>query len=115
MKKKWAVAVLVFAIIAVNALAQEAGHPKVAPIIGVALDSSDGRIRNWSPGLLNEAAAVVEKSAANARVIILAGRGRDAADAAAKKGVDYLLTIELSPRPYASVSFGGPGTQDPEV
>ena len=48
-------------------------------------------------------------------MVIPAGRGGEVADAAAKKGVDYLMTIEISPRPYAQVSFGGPGTQDPEV
>lgn len=97
------------------ALAQDPAPPKAAPTIGVAIESSDGRIRNWSPELLSQAAAVVEKSAKNARVVILAGQGADVADAAAKKGVDYLITIELSPRPYAQVSLGGRGTVDPEV
>ena len=98
------------------ALGQEQQErPKAAPIIGVALESSDGRIQNWSPELLNEAGAVVEKSAKNARVIVLGMRGKDVADAARKNAVDYLITIEISPRPYGEVSFGGIGTQDPEV
>lgn len=90
-------------------------RPKVAPIIGVALESSDGRIQNWSPELLKEAGAVVEKSVKNARVIVLGMRGKDVADAARKNAVDYLITIEISPRPYGELSFGGVGTQDPEV
>ena len=107
---------LVFLALAIAAPAQEQQErPKAAPIIGVALESSDGRIKNWSPELLNEAAAVVEKSAKNARVIVLGVHGKDIGDAARKNGVDYLITIEISPRPYGEISFGGVGTQDPEV
>jgi hypothetical protein len=92
-------------IVAVGALGQQAER-KAAPVIGVAIESSDGRIRNWSPQLLDEATAVVEKVAKNARVIRLAGDKGTVSDAAAKKGVDYLMTIELSPRPNATISFG---------
>ncbi len=102
-----AVAIAV-AVLAMGAAAQEQTVHQTAPIIGVALESSDGRIQNWSPELLEQAAAMVERSAKNARVIILAGRGRDVADAATKRGVDYLMTIEIAPRPNATVSFGAP-------
>ena len=99
----------------VGALAQEQPRPPAAPVVGVAIESSDGRIRNWSPEFLREAAAVVEKSAKNARVVILGLGGKGTADTARKYGVDYLITIELSPRPYAQVGLGGQGTVDLEV
>ena len=118
MEKRWAAVLFCVAMLLAGAAAQEErpeDRPKAAPIIGVAIESSDGRIQNWAPELRQQAVAVVEKVARNARVIMLAGPGRDTADAAKKHAVDYLMTIEISPRPYGSVSFGGPGTQDPEV
>jgi hypothetical protein len=115
MKSLVAIAAVGVLILAGSAGAQAQTERKAAPIIGVALESSDGRVRNWAPELLVQAAAVVEKSAKNARVVILPGRGGDVADAATKNAVDYLITIELSPRPYGELSIGGPGIQDPEV
>jgi hypothetical protein len=115
MKSLKAIAAFGVLILAGGAAAQQQAVPKAAPIIGVAVESSDGRLQNWAPQLREQAARVVEKSAKNARVIILGVTGRDVADAAQKNGVDYLITIELSPRPYVQASFGGPGIQDPEV
>jgi hypothetical protein len=97
--------ILGFILLAGTALAQQADINK-APVIGVALESSDGRIQNWAPGLREHAARVVEKMAKNARVIIIGVTGKDVAGVARKNGVDYLMTIELSPRPYGSISFG---------
>ena len=102
---KHVTAVVAVLILICSAWSQQSG-PNAAPIIGVAISSSDGRIKNWSPELLRQATSVVEKSAKNARVIALAGDKDTVRDAAAKNGVDYLMTIELSPRPNATVTFG---------
>jgi hypothetical protein len=100
-----AIAFVALVLLAGTVVAQQADVSK-APVIGVALESSDGRIQNWAPGLRQHAARVVEKMAKNARVIIIGVTGKDVADDARKNGVDYLLTIEVAPRPYGSVSFG---------
>ena len=105
MKPAKAMVALAVLLIAAGAPARQAEH-KAAPVIGVAIETSDGRIRNWSPQLLNEATAVVEKVAKNAQVIRLAGDKDTVSDAATKQGVDYLMIIALSPRPNATISFG---------
>jgi hypothetical protein len=115
MKSLKAIATVGVLILAGSAGAQAQTERKAAPIIGVAIESSDGRVKNWAPELRAQAARVVEQSAKNARVIILGVTGRDIADAAQKNGVDYLMTIEISPRPYGELSIGGPGILDPEV
>jgi hypothetical protein len=108
---RFAVAVSIL-VLAAGALAQE----RRTYTIAVAVESSDGRVRNWAPELRSEAAAVVERSAPNVRAIIVTGSQRETREHAQRNRADYLLRIELSPRPYASVSVGsGPGIQDQEV
>ena len=97
---------------AFSALAQEQPKAKAAPVIGVTIASSDGRVMNWAPELRTQAVAVVERVAKNARVVAL---GSKDANAARKGGADYLIIIEISPRPYVSVGFGRPGYEDPEI
>lgn len=105
---------LVVALVAALTASTYAQQPRNYTI-AVAVDSTDGRVRQWAPELRSQAASVVEKSAPNVRALIVTGSERETREQARNHSADYLLRIELSPRPYASIAMGGPGTQDPEV
>ncbi len=107
---------LALLIVVVVLAAGAAAQKQRTYTIAVGLTSSDVRINNWAPELRSQAAAVVEKAAKNTRAIIVTGTEREMREQAQQNKADYLLRIELSPRPYASVSIGpGPGIQDPEI
>ncbi len=127
MKRLGAVAVLVF-VIAIGALAQQAVEQQSeqphtgsrrtpAKTIAVTVLSKDPRVKGLTPDLNREAAAVVERAAPQANVIIVVGTKAEAAEQARQHNADYLLTIEFSPQSTASIDFG-PGAgqpRDPEV
>lgn len=97
-----------FLLLASGAVAQQSGSQYV---IAVNVDSTDPRIQQILPALRKEAANVVERSAKNVRASIVTGPAATAAEQGREKSADYLLTIEVAPRPYVSVPVIG-GTRN---
>jgi hypothetical protein len=99
------------AALTTSAYAQEARKYTIA----VAVDSTDPRVQAWGPELRAQAAGVVEKTAHNVHAIVVTGSTSEAREQARNNSADYLLRLELSPHSSASVGFGGPGIQDPDI
>ena len=97
-------------LLSIEVAAQNEGSSKV---IAVAVKSNDPRLQMMMPKLRNEASEVVEKSAKNARVITLSGSGASAVEQARQQSADYLLEIEITPRPSGSVPIMGRRGNDP--
>ncbi len=106
-------ALLSVAVLAVSFCTWAQSPPPKHPVIAVAIYSSDGRVTNMEPELSGRALRVVEETAPEARAIPSHGSKIGAASAQARKmKADFLIWIEVSPRPTAQVEVG-PGTTTP--
>ncbi len=127
MKTRFANGALLVLAIAVSAVAQEGmqqqppdaqpqdTRPKVYTI-AVTVQSKDPRVKAIGVSLNNAAADEVERQSKNVRAMIVTGTKAEAAEQARRRNADYLLTIEFSPQPTASIAVGGAGQpRDPEI
>ena len=89
------------------ALAQTSGKKKIA----VTFNSSDARLQQIRDEYANEAKDVVAREK-GVEVVVVQGQTEQAAENARKIGADFLISIDVSPRPTASVEWGK-GTPNP--
>lgn len=100
-------------LVSLGAFAQTRASSK---LVAVNVVSTDAGLQAIQPELGKAAADVVDHFK-DVQSLIVPGESRDAGDRARQKGAQYLILIEVSPRPNIGVEFGGrpdPALTEPE-